>query len=293
MTKVKEQFVHIDGVRIRYLTAGSGPPVLLLHGLGDSALDWQWVMPRLADRFRLIAPDLPGYSIGAGDGIVHTPANYSRLLGLFVRDLGLPSVTVVGNSMGGLVAIRLALENPGLVPALALVASAGLGKAINPLVIPTTLPSGDLAVAASATWYGARVRSGLRSLILFANPWRAPREWFEEQHRLIGIPSFRTAILAMSRNVLDFSGQREVVADELPEMNLPILILWGKFDRMVPVSQGLKVGRLLKQGKIFTFPDCGHVPHIENPPRFAEVLGDFLEPRLLPQNHLHPFEVAP
>jgi|GEM_PF-2222532 len=65
----------------------AGPAILLLHGVGDSALDWQWIMPRLADRFRLIAPDLPGYSIGAGNGIVHTPANYSRLLWMFVTAL--------------------------------------------------------------------------------------------------------------------------------------------------------------------------------------------------------------
>ena len=281
MIKVQEQFARVDGIKFRYLAAGAGPAVLLLHGVGDSALDWQWIMPRLADRYRLIAPDLPGYSIGAGDGIVHTPANYSRLLMLFVRKLGLSSVTVVGNSLGGLVAIRLVQENPGLARALVLVDSAGLGKVINPMAIAATLPTVDLAMAAASTWYGAQLCSGFRSLFLFANPYRAPLEWFEEQHRLARIPSFRTAVLSILRQAVDFSGQRVVMTDELQKMDLPTLVLWGQYDQMFPASQGEKASKLLKQGNFITFSDCGHLPQIENPPRFAEVLGDFLQSRHL------------
>ena len=282
MINVSEKFVNVDGVRIRYLTAGAGPAVLLLHGVGDSALDWQWIMPRLADRYRLIAPDLPGYSIGAGDGIVHTPANYSRLLWLFVRELGLSSAAIVGNSLGGLVAIRLVLENPDRVPALVLVGSAGLGKAINPLMISALTPRGDLTMMAAATWIGGWMRSGFRSLILFANPWRAPREWLREQHFLAGIPSFRTAVLAAVRQTTDFAGQSEIVADKLPQIDTPTLVLWGSHDRMVPAFHGREAVKLLKDGRLKILPDCGHVPHIENPPRFAEILGDFLMSRMLP-----------
>lgn len=280
MIKVEERFAEVDSIKIRYLTAGSGPAILLLHGVGDSALDWQWIMPRLADRFRLIAPDLPGYSIGAGNGIVHTPANYSRLLWMFVRELGLSPVTVVGNSLGGMVAIRMVLENPGQVPALVLVDSAGLGKIINPMMIIALTPAGDLAMAATATWTGGWLHSGFRSLILFANPWRAPQEWLQEQYRLSGISSFRTAVLDVLRHTTDFTGQSETVTDDLPKVDIPTLVLWGRHDRVVPTSHGQKAVEMLKAGRLEIFPDCGHVPHIENPARFSEVLGNFLEEQL-------------
>lgn len=280
MLAMEEHVAQVDGVRIRYFAAGSGPPVLFLHGVADSALDWRWIMPRLADRYRLIAPDLPGYSIGAGDGILHTPANYGRLLAMFVHEQGLARLAVVGNSLGGLVAIRLVLDNPGLVPALALVGCAGLGKAINPLIIAAITPTGDIAMTAATTWGGARLRSWLRSFILFANPWRVPPEWFEEQHRLIRIPSYRTAVLAVLRQTLDLAGQREIVADELPNIAIPTLVLWGGHDRMVPSVHGRNAVELLPDGRLEIFPDCGHVPQIDNPARFAEVLGSFLEERL-------------
>lgn len=279
MMKVEEQFTQVDDVRIRYLAAGSGPALLLLHGVGDSALDWQWIMPRLADRFRLVAPDLPGYSSGAGDGIVHTPANYGRLMLLFMRELGLDSATIVGNSLGGLVGIRMAREDPGRVSALVLISSAGLGKVINPLMTGALTPTGDFVMAAAATWTGGWLRSGMRALVLFANPWRVPWEWLREQYRLAGIPSYRTAVLAVLRQTMDLAGQSEIVTDELPELNVPTLVLWGLHDRMVPICQGRRAVDLLKEGTLEILPDCGHVPHIENPARFAEILGNFLNNR--------------
>lgn len=279
METVAERYSQIDGVRIRYLTAGNGPAVILLHGVGDSALDWRWIMPRLADRFRLIAPDLPGYSIGAGDGIEHTPAHYGRLLLLFMADLGIASATVAGNSLGGLVAIRMARQEPERVSALVLIDSAGLGKLINPLMIGALTPAGDLVMAAATTWTGGWLRAGLRSLVLFANPWRAPWEWHREQYRLAGISSYRTAVLAVMRRTTDLVGQSEIVTDQLPAIGVPTLVVWGSHDRMVPIGHGRMAVDLLPDGRLVIFPDCGHVPHIENPARFAEVLGNFLENR--------------
>src|SRR5829696_10448502 len=129
---VKEQNVEIDGLPIRYLSAGEGLPMVLLHGAGDSSLDWRWVIPDLAATHRVYAPDLPGSPDSARPAAAYSPAFFERFAVGFLNALGIGRATFVGNSLGGLIALRLALSEPARVTALVLVDSAGLGSAVNP-----------------------------------------------------------------------------------------------------------------------------------------------------------------
>ncbi len=129
---IEDRVVGSAGSRVHYLTAGSGPPLVLLHGGGECALAWRWVLPELARRFRVIAPDFPGS--GASD---RPPAGYSaamlgEFVGGFLDALKIPRAAVAGHSLGGLAAMQFALRDPARVSALALVASAGLGREIHP-----------------------------------------------------------------------------------------------------------------------------------------------------------------
>src|SRR5829696_6899936 len=130
---VEEQNVEIDGLPVRYLSAGEGPPLVLLHGAGDNSLDWRWVMPALASGHRVYAPDLPGSPDSARPAVTYSPAFFERFVAAFVDTLQIGPATFVGNSLGGLIALRLALSEPDRVRALVLVDGAGLGSAINPL----------------------------------------------------------------------------------------------------------------------------------------------------------------
>jgi len=275
---LEEHFVSIDGIRIRYLVEGSGPAVVLLHAAGESARDWQWMIPRLAGRFRLYAPDLPGYTDGSGNGVSYTTTAFAGIMTKLIRELDISCPTLIGNSLGGLVALRMAMSDSLQVPALVMVGSAGLGKEINPFLIGLTAPAaGDIAMASTSNPFGAWLRSGFRSLLLFANPSRVPPEWFQEQYRLAGNPSYRHATLASLRAQIDYNGQREVLVGELPKLDIPVLVLWGGEDQIIPVEHGRKAMKHLRYGKIEIFPDCGHIPQVENPDRFSTALGNFLE----------------
>src|SRR4028119_1563533 len=114
---VEEHNVEIDGMPIRYLAAGEGPPLVLLHGAGDNSLDWRWVMPALAATHRVYAPDLPGSPDSARPPADYSPAFFERFVASFVDALGIGPTTFVGNSLGGLVALRVALSEPARVRA--------------------------------------------------------------------------------------------------------------------------------------------------------------------------------
>src|SRR3712207_4334578 len=129
---VEERSVEVDGLPIRYLIAGTGPPLVLLHGAGDNALDWKWVMPDLATTHRVYAPHLPGSPNSARPAVDYSPAFFERFVGGFLDALGIEGAAMVGNSLGGLIALRFALSNPARVADLVLIDSAGLGRAVNP-----------------------------------------------------------------------------------------------------------------------------------------------------------------
>ena len=138
---ISDHRVWVDGVNLQYLEAGSGPPLLLLHGHEQSATSWRWVIPALARTHRVLALSLPGH--GETDPAVGGYAP-GRDLAPFVADfldtLGVGPLHVVGNSVGGAVALRLALADPARIRTLTLVDSAGLGREVHPLLALDTLP---------------------------------------------------------------------------------------------------------------------------------------------------------
>src|SRR5919107_2344858 len=125
---VEERNIDVGGLPIHYLAAGEGPPLLLLHALGESSLDWRWVLPDLARTHRVYAPDLPGFGDGAKPTADYSPVLFEGFVAAFLDALEVERAAVVGNSLGGLIASRLALSEPAPTSALALIDSAGLGR---------------------------------------------------------------------------------------------------------------------------------------------------------------------
>ncbi len=277
---LQECRIDVDGLPTRYLAAGEGPPLILLHGVGDNALDWRWVLPALARGHRVYAPDLPGSSGNAKRQADYSPAFFERFVAGFLDALGVERAAVVGNSLGGLVALRLALSAPGRVTALGLVAGAGLGRRVSPVLRSLSLPGyGKLAVAWGKTRPGAAQRALGRTGLLFARPRHAPREWLAEQYRLARLPGFLDAQLAIVRAQVGLRGQREVLADRLPALPTPTLVLWGARDRVLPRSQADEAIARLQNASLEILPDCGHMPHVECPDLFVAALGGFLGER--------------
>jgi len=278
---VEKQDVEIDGMPIRYLAAGEGSPVVLLHGAGDNALDWRWVMPALAAGHRVYAQDLPGSPDSARPAADYSPAFFERFVAAFVDALDIGRATLVGNSLGGLIALRLALSEPERAGALVLVDSAGLGRAVNLAFTSVNVPGlGEAALPFWRTPVGAYQRAWGRTALLFADPLRAvPHEWLAEQRRLALSPGYLEAHLTVLRALVDPGGQREVLVDQLPHLKIPTLVVWGARDRVFPRSQAKEVVAQLPEGSLSLVPECGHMPHVECPDHFLAALDNFLGER--------------
>ena len=249
---------------------------MLIHGDGESAFDWSWTLPALARTRRVYAPDLPGSGDNAKGADV-SPASLERFASQFLDAAGVGRAAVVGSSLGGLVALRLALSEPSRVSALALVASSGLGRAVNLGLSALVVPGyGDLAIAWGGTRSGAAQRARARAGLLFARPGRAPRAWVSEQYRLARTPGFLAAQLAALRGELDPFGQREILLGRLHRLAMPTLVVWGERDRILPVTQARAALARLPNGSLEIIPDCGHLPHVEWPDRFVRALDGFL-----------------
>jgi len=274
---IEEHNLRVDGLPARYLSAGEGPPLVLLHGAGDNALDWRWVMPDLAATHRVYAPDLPGSPESARPAADYSPAFFERFVAGFLDALGVERAAVAGNSIGGLVALRLALSEADRVGSLVLVDSAGLGRAVNPVFTSVDVPS--IAEAAMPLWrtpVGAYQRALGRAALLFARPpGGVPSEWLAEQCRMALWPGYLEAHLAVLRAQVSLTGQREVLVDRLPLLKMPTLVVWGARDRVFPVSQARAAVARLKRGSLSLIPDCGHMPHVERPEPFVAALERF------------------
>jgi pimeloyl-ACP methyl ester carboxylesterase len=275
---IEEQNVEIDELPIRYLSAGEGPPLVLLHGAGDNSLDWRWVLPALARKHRVYALDLPGSPDSARPAANYSPAFFERFVAAFVDALGIGPATFVGNSLGGLIALRLALSEPACVTALVLVDSAGLGSAVNPVFTFVNVPGlGEAAIPLWRMPVGAYQRAWGRTTLLFAHsPRSVPREWLAEQCRLARSPGYLEAHLTVLRALVSPLGQREVLVDRLPSLKIPALVVWGERDRVFPCSQAKRAVARLQEGSLALIPDCGHMPHVECPDRFLGALDGFL-----------------
>lgn len=277
-TAVKERRINVGGLSTRYLKAGNeGLPLVLLHGDADSALDWSWVLPELAATHRVYAPDFPGFGDSAKPNVIYSVDFLVQFVVDFLTALDIEQAVLVGNSLGGLVALRFALSRPEQVAALVLVDSSGLGYSVTPLLSQFTLPwYGEAMIAWCNTPLGAKQRPWLRAALFFTDLKRVPAVWISEQERMSLIPGYLVATLSSLRAQLNAIGQHEVLLDSLPQLNMPTLVVWGTDDKIFPKEQaGAAVSRL-KQGHLALIPDCGHLPHVERPELFTAALSEFL-----------------
>lgn len=273
-----EQYVEVRGVPTRFLLAGKGRPMVLLHADGDNRLDWQWVLESLAMHYCVYAPDFPGFG-GTATPPDCSPEFFEGFVREFLDALRLGACILVGNSLGGLAALRVALHTPDRVSALCLVGSAGLGSAVNPALRQLTVPGvGEAAIWWGRTGIGSVQRLLLRPPLLFANPTRVPLPWLAEQYRLAQLPGFLETTLAALRAQVDLKGQKQVLVNDLPKLSVPTLLVWGDCDLVVSVDQARAAARLLPSGGLEVIAHSGHLPHVEAPEKFVAALLGYFAP---------------
>jgi pimeloyl-ACP methyl ester carboxylesterase len=271
--------IELHGHRVTYRRDGSGPALLLLHGITDSSATWEGVAPVLAEHFTLIAPDLLGHGESAtprGDYSLGAHASGVRDV---LTALGIEHVTVVGHSLGGGVAMQFAYQFPERCERLVLVSSGGLGREVHLLLRAAALPGADWVLPAltSAGLLGVGRRAGglLRRLRL------APSgDLAVLAHGFASLDNggSRQAFLHTVRAVIEPGGQRVSAHDRLDLAGLlPSLLVWGEKDSIIPVEHGEAAHAAMPGSRFEVFPEAGHMPHDADPERFAELLIEFCE----------------
>jgi pimeloyl-ACP methyl ester carboxylesterase len=269
--------VEIHGHQVAFRIAGTGDTVLLIHGMAGSSRTWRDVMPALAEHHQVLAPDLIGH--GSSE---KPPGDYS--LGAFassLRDLldllGIERATVVGQSLGGGVAMQFAYQFPERCDRLVLVSSGGLGREVSWMLRALALPGAELVLPVVAPAF-VRERGNAVSRWLRDHGFRQDRAaemW--AAYASLSVPENRSAFLRTLRAVVDPGGQAIDASDRLYLTEArPTLIIWGDDDAIIPVSHAYAAHDAMPASRLEIFEGVGHFPQVEAAPRFVEVLEDFL-----------------
>jgi pimeloyl-ACP methyl ester carboxylesterase len=276
---VRESLV-VHGHRRAFVRAGSGPALLLLHGIGNNCQTWAGVIGRLAESHTVIAPDLLGHGDSdkpRGDYSIAAYANGMRDL-LSVLDI--EQATVVGHSLGGGIALQFAYQFPERCERLALVGSGGLGPELSAGLRAATLPGAEL-VLTGLTGISVPLRMGFQSLERVGRlaGWRRVRDLAEAGDALLALKNVeaRRAFLRTLRGVADARGQAVTALDRIYLANaVPMLVVWGSRDPIVPAVHAETVRTLVPTAHVEVFPGAGHWPHLDEPERFCDVLLEFI-----------------
>jgi pimeloyl-ACP methyl ester carboxylesterase len=271
--------VTIHGRTFAYRGGGEGPVVVLIHGMAGSSQTWDAIIPHLTQHATVIAPDMLGHG-----GSAKPRGDYSLgALASGVRDLmvalGHERATIVGQSLGGGVAMQFAYQFPERCERLVLVSSGGLGPEVSALLRWLSAPGAEYALAVGTA-------PGLRSAGLAIAGWLErvgfkPAPAVAEVMRsyiALGDAETRTAFMCTLRAVVDLAGQRASAIDRLYlAAQVPTLIVWGDKDPFIPIAHAHSAHEAMPGSRLEIFEGAGHFPHRDDPDRFAHLLRDFID----------------
>jgi len=268
------------GVRTSYLEAGppEAPPVLLLHGLGATNASMLPVLADLAADHRVIAPDCPGFGASDAPRGPYTPAWFAAWVDAFQRVMDSRGSVLVGNSLGGRIALECGLAHPRSVRGLVLLTPSPAFRRLRQYVPLVRLLSPQLARVPLPISHDLVVRS-IR--VMFSDPDRLPAAWYDaaadEATRVLSDRAHRVAFFSCARQIyLEDAYGRSGFWHRLPGLLPPALFVWGDRDRLVPSSFARHVGDCLPSARQIVMEDTGHVPQFEHPAETMALVRGFL-----------------
>ncbi len=282
LTRHVKRTLLLHGHRFTYRIAGDPsserPVLLLIHGMAGSSGTWSAVIPGLAERYTVVAPDLLGHGESDKPRHDYSLGGYANMVRDLMIALRIERATIVGHSLGGGIAMQLAYQHPDRCERLVLVASGGLGPEISWIFRALTLPGAEYAMpvifppfirTAGNVMSQVMDRLGLR-VSQFEQGWRSYSGLTESANR--------HAFVHTLRSVIDRSGQTVSAHDRLYLSSLlPTLIVWGRKDRIIPVEHATKAHEALASSRLVIFDRAGHFPHADEPERFVDAVVDFVE----------------
>lgn len=264
-------FADIDGVRVHYQEKGTGTPLVLIHGYASSTYSWKDVFEPLSKTFHVIAVDLKGFGFSGKPEGDYTTRAQAMLVAHLLERLKIERAWLCGNSMGGEVALNLALANPTRVTGLVLIDSGGVkvpgsgSLAPSYLLIPVV---GRVLIALSLT-SDKLVREGLEKS--FYDRSKITNERLANYYRPLQTRGGQLAALR-ARTKADLFP----IEQDLERITAPTMIIWGAEDQLIPLAAGRKMNSLIKDSKLVVFENCGHLPQEEMPARVVEEMTKFI-----------------
>lgn len=270
--------VELHGHPVTYRLTGRGPAVVLIHGITSSSRTWRSVMPALAERHTVIAPDLLGHGHSAKPRGDYSLGAYASGVRDLLVVLGIARATVVGHSLGGGIAMQFAYQFPERLDRLVLVDSGGLGNDVNVVLRAATLPGAEFVMPLLFnSSFRSAGRAVNRALAKVGIRGSADVRGIAEGVDSLADASARRAFVHTARSVIDPAGQRVDARDRLYlSENVPTLLVWGDQDRIIPVAHGHQAHALMPHSRLEIFEGAGHFPFNHAPQRFIAVLEDFI-----------------
>lgn len=275
------QFRTIHGYRRAFRIAGSGPALLLIHGIGDNSMAWQPVHSQLARRFTVIAPDLLGHGQSDKPRADYSVAAYANGMRDLLSVLDIDQATVIGHSLGGGVAMQFAYQFPQMVERLVLVGAGGVTKDVNIALRLASLPGGGEAlgllrfpmVLPALQFAGQVLGTVMGSSGLGRDLPNALRILTD-----LPEPTASAAFTRTLRAVVDWRGQVVTMLDRcyLTE-SVPVQLVWGEKDIVIPLNHAYMAHAAMPGSRLEVFPGAGHYPFHHHPDRFIDLVQNFID----------------
>ena len=270
---------------------GRGTPVVFIHGLGSSSyMEWRYNLEATGAKHRVFAPDLPGYGRTEKPRVRYSIPYFARFVERYIEDRGLRSAAIVGVSLGGRVALEVALERPHLARKLVLVNTLGLGR---PQVRVPQMAYGLVTIPR----VGEAVMRFTRGALHWASPSLIRRvaaryggngadleramddAYLKDLRELYATDEFHNAYLSTVRSLVNpraLLGGHHDVSSRLSEIKIPLQLIWGSDDPLFPVAHATRAHALVEHSRLAIIEGAGHSPQAERPEEFNRVLLNFL-----------------
>jgi pimeloyl-ACP methyl ester carboxylesterase len=259
MNTIESKSIKVNGLDVRYYTAGRGEPVVVIHGGAGDAKTWWKNISELALNYTVYAPDLPGFGGSqalSGNYYIH---ELSEFIGIFASRVGLDKFNLVGHSLGGGIALDYTLKSPGKVKKLVLISSLCLGREIAFWIRLFSIPE-------IVHFLQAIITGVFKSI-----------KWIYKQLKRVEFTvPFPSAVLHVGENISNFRQQSLVLESRLAEVNVPTLLVWGGRDPIVPVRQAYAAARVIPDCQVKVFKNRGHNVHRDELKQFSGILKRFL-----------------
>ncbi|GAC1402465.1 MAG: alpha/beta fold hydrolase [Mycobacterium sp.] len=270
-------YLELHGDRVAYRDVGSGDVLLLIHGMAGSSETWRAMMPQLSKRYRVIAPDLLGHGHSDKPRGDYSLGAFAVWLRDLLDELGVASATVIGQSLGGGVAMQFVYQHPDYCERLILISSGGLGPDVGWILRLLSAPGAEAILPVIAPRPVLTVGNKLRSWLSTAgihSP-RGAELW--RAYSSLADSDTRRAFLRTLRSVVDYHGQAVSALNRLHvASHLPIMAIWGDHDNIIPVDHAYAAHDARPDSRVEVLSGVGHFPQVERPHEVVDLIDDFI-----------------